>query len=294
MIKNKIALGSAQFGLQYGVANEIGHVSINCVSQIISKARDEGIDTIDTAISYGSSESALGRAGVSGFKVITKLPPLPKFPLKIIEWINSQVELSLDRLKVDKLDGILLHRAEDITSAYSLEYQKALEILKRDNLCSAVGLSIYDPWELEKVWANSNGWLPEIIQAPLNIFDQRLIDSGWLSTLSKNGIRVQVRSVFLQGLLLLDADSRNLYFEPWRRNLDDWLHWCNESGVSRLSAALDIAVNQEGVEKIVVGVDSLQQLKEILAIEQHVEKRNLSSFKIEDAGLIDPRRWNLL
>jgi aryl-alcohol dehydrogenase-like predicted oxidoreductase len=294
MVKNKIALGSAQFGLQYGVANAIGHVSIDCVSQIISKARDEGIDTIDTAISYGSSESALGQAGVCGFKVITKLPPLPKSPVKIIEWVNTQVELSLGRLKIDKLDGVLLHRAEDITGAFSLEYQEALQILRRDNLCSAVGVSIYDPWELEKIWVNSNGWLPEIIQAPLNIFDQRLIDSGWLATLSKNGIRVQIRSVFLQGLLLLDVACRNSYFEPWSQNLDAWVQWCNNNSISRLSAALDFAASQEGVERIVVGVDSLRQLKEILSIEQSVEKRILSSFKIADAGLIDPRRWNLL
>ena len=292
-MKNKIALGSAQFGLQYGVANSVGCVSVESVAQIISKARDEGVDTIDTAIAYGTSESVLGLTGVDGFKVITKLPPLPKYPIKIAEWVNNQVELSLSRLKIDKLDGVLLHRSEDISGISSFEYQEALQILKRDNLCAATGISIYGPSELDKLWVSSSRWIPDIVQAPLNIFDQRLIDSGWISRLSKNGIRFHARSTFLQGLLLLDANIAHPYFDPWREYLDNWSLSCNRRGTSRLAAALDFVLSQPEVEKIVVGVDSMQQLQEILSAEQHKDKYNWSSFKITDSGLIDPRRWNL-
>jgi aryl-alcohol dehydrogenase-like predicted oxidoreductase len=293
-VNNKIALGSAQFGLQYGVANAIGHVPIDCVAQIINKAREEGVDTIDTAISYGSSESVLGLVGVDGFKVITKLPPLPKSPVKVIEWVNKQVELSLSRLRIDKLDGVLLHRPEDITGVSSFEYQEALKILKRDNLCSATGISIYDPLELGRLWLDSNRWMPDIIQAPLNIFDQRLIDSGWLAKLSNSGVRVHVRSTFLQGLLLMDADSIHSYFEPWRVNLDNWILWCARSEISCLAAALDFVSSQSEVEKIVIGVDSLQQLREILSVKQYGGEKVWDSFKNTDPGLIDPRQWNLL
>lgn len=293
-MKNKIALGSAQFGLNYGVANAVGCVLPDSVSEIISNARNQGVDTLDTAISYGNSESILGRVGIGDFKVITKLPPLPTLPVNIIQWVNSQVELSLTRLRIKKLDAVLLHRPEDMTGIHTVEYQEALKILKRDNLCLSTGISIYDPLDLERIWIGSNGWMPDIIQAPLNVFDQRLIDSKWLHKLSINGVRVHVRSVFLQGLLLISANKRNSYFEPWERHLDAWIRWCNATETSCVSAALNFVASQSEVEKMVVGVDSIQQFQEILASECTGRKVVWDRFSIKDAGLIDPRRWNLL
>jgi len=294
MVTNKIALGSAQFGLQYGIANKVGHVPIEHVSEILIKAREEGVDTIDTAIAYGNSENVLGLVGVEGFKVITKLPALPQSSVNIVKWVNSQVEQSLSRLKIEKLEGVLLHRADDITGSCAHQYQEALQLLKRDNLCVATGVSVYDSFDLERIWINSDMWIPDIIQAPLNIFDQRLIDSGWLSKLSQFGVRVHIRSTFLQGLLLMEPEARHSYFDPWKVNLEQWRLWCKSSGLGPLAAALNFVSSQPEVEKLVVGVDSVQQLREILSVEKLTGKNIWDSFKSQDVGLIDPRKWNLL
>ena len=56
----KLALGSAQFGLAYGISNSHGKVSMNEVFRILTLAKSLGINTIDTASAYGNSEDVLG------------------------------------------------------------------------------------------------------------------------------------------------------------------------------------------------------------------------------------------
>ena len=87
----RIALGTAQFGMDYGIANTKGQVTRSEVKEIIQLAESRGIDTIDTAIVYGESEACLGDAGVQGFKVITKLPPLPESCTDVGGWVQEGI-----------------------------------------------------------------------------------------------------------------------------------------------------------------------------------------------------------
>src|SRR5690606_23722629 len=122
-------------------------------------------------------------------------------------------------------------------------YRAGLSDLKTEGLCAAVGVSIYAPAELDAIWSDSSGWKPEIIQGPYNVFDRRLETSGWLDRLADSGVRVHTRSAFLQGLLLLPADKRPIYFAPFAALLDQWRDWCATQHTKPLAAALSFVCN---------------------------------------------------
>ncbi len=286
---SKLALGTAQFGQPYGVANVTGQVSAHVVAQILERAREAGLDTLDTAISYGVSESRLGEAGVRRWRVISKLPPVPEGATGIDEWAEMQLHGSLERLRLSELEALLIHDALELLRPHGSDLVAVLDTLKRRGLIRAAGVSVYAPTDLERVLAV---WRPDIVQAPCNVFDRRLTRSGWLRELSQRKIRVHIRSVFLQGLLLMDRASRPPWFERWAGLLDRWGKWCGENQVSALQAALGFVQALPDVERVIVGVDTCGQLEEILAAERVVlpAPEDLAS---EDPDLIEPRRWKL-
>ncbi|MBA3696902.1 MAG: aldo/keto reductase [Methylotenera sp.] len=289
-----LALGTVQFGLQYGVANSVGKVTQTDGSDILQVAKKIGIDTLDTAIAYGDSEANLGAANIEAFNVITKLPALPQDCISVADWVQVQVNSSLKRLNRTQIDSILLHQSGDVIGQHAVEYQGVLQSLKLQGLCNSIGVSIYAPEELNIIWNHSSGWRPDIIQAPFNILDQRLISSGWLKKLNAEGVRVHTRSVFLQGLLLMSSQNRPAWFNPWTPLLDRWLEWCHNQSITPLKVALNFVCNQSGIEKVVVGVDSAKQLEEIseeLSEECPKPPNDLIS---EDINLINPSRWKLV
>jgi aryl-alcohol dehydrogenase-like predicted oxidoreductase len=286
----RLALGSAQFGLKYGVANVSGQVGQSEVLAILNCAAAAGIDTLDTAIGYGQSEASLGRAGMAGWRVITKLPPLPPDITAVPQWIDDQIGGSLRRLGITQLEAVLLHSSRDLLGAHREAYLRTLMDAKNAGLARALGVSIYDTAELDDLWPI---WRPDIVQAPCNVLDRRLIRSGWLERLSRHGVRVHVRSAFLQGLLLMPPERRPDGFERWRGILDRWTAWCNGCGVSPLQGALAFTQRLNGVELVVVGVDGIQQLEQILALSAVGEPPPPEDMFSEDRNLIDPSRWKV-
>ena len=292
-MSHKLALGTVQFGLQYGVANTSGKVDAKEVSNILQLAKAAGISTLDTAIAYGDSEDCLGQIGVQSWSVITKLPAIPA-DVDVPTWVQTQVTSALKRLRVEKLDALLLHRSNDIVGKYANEYQEALLNLKLQGFCKSVGVSIYSPDELDLIWGHSSGWHPDIIQAPLNVFDQSLINSGWLNKLNAEGVCVHTRSTFLQGLLVMPSKNRPTFFNPWHPLLNRWLEWCQNQSISPLKAALNFVCNHPGIEKVVIGVDSAKQLKEILVQLSADCPKPPSHLMSDDVDLINPSRWKLV
>jgi len=287
----KLALGTVQFGLPYGVANDSGQVPLSEIVTILSRAAAGGMDTLDTAIGYGDAESSLGRAGIAGWRVITKLPALPADMSNIDEWVDAQVVGSLRRLKIDRLEALLLHRPADLLDKHGEKYRLALDRVKAAGVARAVGVSIYDPVELDALWPT---WRPDIVQAPCSVLDRRLIRSGWLANLEHSRTRVHVRSVFLQGLLLMSAAQRPHSFSRWSALLTRWIDWCRECGTQPLQAALTFVKTLSGVERIVVGVDSATQLEEILIAAADATPLPPADLFSDDPELIEPSRWRQL
>lgn len=286
----KLALGTVQFGLAYGVANTQGQVSLPVATQIVQAAQQAGIDTLDTAIAYGNSEACLGQIGVEPFRVISKLPALPSDVTDVATWVVQQVASSLARLQVDRLDGLMLHRPADLLGVHGQALAAALDGVVSSGHAQAVGISIYDPTELDQIWPI---WQPQIIQSPLNVLDQRLISSGWLARLADAGVRVHTRSAFLQGLLLMPTAQRPAYFAPWHAVLTRWDAWCVAQQVSPLQACLSFAQSFAAVERVVFGVDVVEQLNQIVAAAQQPIDTDWSVWAQTDRALIEPSRWQL-
>jgi hypothetical protein len=288
----KIALGTAQFGMDYGVSNSAGQVKVEEAREILEIAKSHKINTIDTAITYGNSESVLGDIGVDSFKVISKLPPFPSDVNSTSVWINDQVKSSLERTKLNSLFGLLLHKSSDLYAQQGIEVLAILSELKDKGLVNKVGVSIYSPEELDALGANINRL--DIVQAPFNVFDRRLESSGWLKKLSMLGVEVHTRSVFLQGLLLLTKEQRNPFFSQWDSHFKSFDNWIANIGQTPLEACLKFVDSCDYINKVIVGVQSTHQLSQILSA---VKKNDLlqvqNSLEVDDEMLINPSNWNL-
>ena len=286
----RLALGTVQFGRAYGVANNDGQVPFEVVDAILERAKRGGIDTLDTAVAYGTSEQVLGRRGVAEWRIVTKLPPLPPDVSDVGGWVSREIAGSLTRLNVSRLQGLMLHRPSDLLGASGAEYRAALYAARDSGAVESLGVSIYSPSELDALWPV---FQPTLVQAPLNVLDRRLIRSNWLERLQAERVRVHTRSAFLQGLLLMPGERRPHYFRPWSHLLDNWTAWCRDAGCSPLRAAIGFPLSQPGVERVVVGVDSVAQLEEILDAAGPGCIAPPDELHSDDLALLEPSRWKL-
>ena len=290
MIK-RLALGTVQFGFSYGIANTNGQVPYKTAKEILYHAKSKGINTLDTAISYGESESYLGDIGVEGWQVITKLPNIPDECTDIVTWVNNQVTKSLSRLKVKSISGLLLHQPDCLLTSNGEMIWESLQTLKKDRLVENIGFSIYDPNELDVIW---NSFFPDIVQVPYNVLDRRLVDSGWLHRMSKAGVKVHVRSIFLQGLLLMNANNRPQKFERWFSVFDAWDSWLQEQELTALQGCLAFVMQDSSIDKIVIGIDNFQQFKEVLSSIDNKVIQFPKFLNTDSIDLINPSYWSSL
>lgn len=287
---NKLALGTVQFGLPYGVTNTVGQPSLVDIRRILEAALKSGIDTLDTARAYGDSERRLGDCNIAGWRVITKLPDRHGAQ-RVSDWAVSCLRQSLAELKTSKVEALLLHRPALLLSADGHELYSTLQSMKETGLVSKIGVSVYGPEELDMLVP---GFGLDLVQLPLNVLDRRFLKSGWLARLADRGIEVHARSCFLQGLLLAEAGKLPDKFSRWAPLWGKWNTWLRESGQSALQACLGFSQSLPEIHRVIVGVDSEQQLQEILAAAQAPSIPPPNDLYSDDQDLINPSRWNLL
>jgi aryl-alcohol dehydrogenase-like predicted oxidoreductase len=289
---SRLALGTAQLGLTYGVANKGSPPTRDEAKAILDLAWASGMDTLDTAVAYGDSELRLGELDVARWRVVSKLPGLPEGRKDIAGWVTASVWASLQRLKIQKLSGLLLHRPLELLEPEGEELYAALSEVKLGGLADKIGVSIYAPEDLDELWPR---FPVDMVQAPFNVIDQRLATSGWLGRLKMLGVEVHARSVFLQGVLLMDATRRPEYFRRWTPLWNRWKDWLETHHLSALEAALSFVVARSEVDRIIVGVEERSQLEAILGAygQAWPESETCSPVCSEDRGLVDPTRWVL-
>lgn len=287
----KFALGTVQFGLDYGVANECGRVSKQEAGRILQRAKACGITTLDTAIAYGDSELVLGQLGIDKWKTITKLPPVPKDCDDVSQWVNREIRKSMQRLRVSQLHGVLLHQPAQLLDYGGATIYKALQNLKNQGLSQKIGVSVYSPAELDLLVEK---FPTDIVQAPLNIFDRRLVESNWASRLHDYGVEIHTRSTFLQGLLLLPPNRRPEKFDRWAAVWNVWDRWLASEGITPLQACVRYVTKLVDIDYVLVGVDSANQLNEILEAAEG-DLNGLPELDcLRDARLLNPYSWNSL
>jgi aryl-alcohol dehydrogenase-like predicted oxidoreductase len=287
-MSNRLALGTAQFGLAYGISNKIGQVAKDSAAGILDAAWCAGVRTLDTAIAYGESEQRLGDVGVEQWRVVTKLPGMPSGTIPS-DWVFNSVEASLRRLRVPRLRGLLLHQPDLLLQVFGGEIYRALQYLKDAGKVEKIGISIYSPEDLDAILPH---YPMDIVQGPFNVLDRRLRETGWLEKLQKAGVEVHVRSAFLQGLLLMSDEERPKKFRRWEPLFGQWRSWLNDAGVSPLRACLGYALAQPEVDCVVVGVESQAQMNEILSVASEPTIMPPEKFQCNDTDLINPSRWN--
>ena len=288
---NRLALGTVQFGLPYGIANQSGQVSRTEANDMLQLALANSIDTLDTAIAYGDSETCLGEVGTQGFKVVTKLPALPDNCADVSTWVQQQVSMSLSRLSVGNVYGLLLHRSEQLLGSNCLELYQALQALKDNGQVQKIGISIYSPTELDALIPR---YRFDLVQAPFNLVDQRLYRTGWMQRLKDEDVEIHTRSAFLQGLLLMSQADMPDKFLAWSGLWHTWYRWMLEKEVSAVQACLAFPLSFPEIDRVVVGADSQSQLEQIVSAANKLLEADLPDLQCDDENLINPANWNLL
>jgi aryl-alcohol dehydrogenase-like predicted oxidoreductase len=285
----RLAIGTVQFGLPYGVANTRGQVPPEDVAAILSEARAAGCDTVDTAMAYGEAETVLGAVGVDGWRVVTKLPPVPQDERDVTGWARRAMEQSLTRLRLGSVHGLLLHRPQEIFGPHGAALIAALDAIRAGGLAAHAGVSIWSPGELANLLQAFDF---SLVQAPFNHFDRRLITSGWLAKLRDRRIELHVRSIFLQGLLLLPTEARPAAFTRWAPLFDARDQWLQSVSLSAVDAAVGDALAHAEIDRVVVGVETLEQWRQVQAAAASSRLCvSPAALGTEDDELINPARW---
>ncbi len=289
MTHRRLALGTVQFGMAYGVANATGRMSLDAAAEIVATAREAGLDTLDTAVAYGESEQRLGEIGVAGWRIVSKLPPMPDAITDVGPWVRESILGSLARLRVDRLDALLLHAPRQLLDHPQGDaIYRGLDDAKRDGLVGKIGASVYTPDELATLRAR---YAFDIVQVPFSVVDRRFLTSGTFDTLVAAGVEVHVRSIFLQGLLLMQPAQRPPRFERWQSLWERWERWLAAEGCTALDACVQYAKATTAIDRIVVGVDTVHHLREILRAAAHAPVTPPADLACDDEALVNPATW---
>lgn len=239
----RLVLGTAQFGLPYGIANKSGQVGSAEGRDIVKRAWDAGVDAADTAITYGNAESLLGEIGIVDWRVISKLPEVPK-GVDISIWVRRLIHESLVRLNVPSLYGLLLHQPNALHGPHGNQIYAAMLHAKNEGLVKKIGISAYGPDDIEPLIKR---FRLDLVQAPLSVVDRRVMTSGCVDRMCDAGIEFHARSVFLQGLLLMTESQRPTSFARWSKLWEAWHGWLNDVGLTPLQACLAFVASAHGV-----------------------------------------------
>jgi aryl-alcohol dehydrogenase-like predicted oxidoreductase len=285
---SRLVIGTAQFGSPYGISNQRGQVDVSEVKSILELTWKSGIRTIDTASSYGNSEEVLGLLASAEFQIIGKLKSLPATCESVGTWVCDQLQSSLQNLKRSSIYALLVHNPADLSGAQGEELFESLLVLKENGIVEKLGISIYSPTELDSLIPRFEF---DIVQTPLNVLDNSIHSSGWLSKLSDMGVSVHARSVFLQGLLLQKSSDRSQTFSKWKTILGGYDSWVQSLGVTSLQACLAHVMSYEQVSNIVFGVTSRAELCEIISSLPTDPIRAPANLYSTDVELVNPMNW---
>jgi aryl-alcohol dehydrogenase-like predicted oxidoreductase len=281
---NKIALGTVQFGIDYGINNSSGQVGEGEVQEILRYCVQNNIDTLDTAYAYGNSEIILGKLGVERFKIISKLPACET------EDVHYYFEKSMHRLKREQIYAYLLHNFSIYKRDKSIWGK--LSKLKEDKKVLKIGISLYSPAELTELW--DDGISLDIVQIPYNLFDRRFEELFPL--IKSQNIEIHTRSTFLQGLFFKTLDSLPKHFETIKPKICQLHEISTKKGMSVNEICLAFVLKNEFIDTVVIGVDSLNQLEANVKTLQKIELSEFNSMEFdflqeEDINIINPSLW---
>ena len=284
---SKLAIGTAQFGLDYGISNRDGIVKPETVRRILKCALDSNVGLIDTASAYGSSEVVLGSVlsdfDDSAFQIISKCS------LTVDKSVQEQLDETLMHLNRDKIYGYLGHSV--IGMDQNAELLSNLFELKTKGKIEKIGITVYYPEDVEVLLSSS--FSLDIVQLPYSIFDRRF--EYLFPELRKRNIEIHVRSVFLQGLFFLESAHLNPHFNPVRKKMKSLHLLAQHVGVSIAQILLAFVLRNPMLDHVVVGVTSVAEFEELKQANEIPLSADVLSellnYKVDDNKILIPMNW---
>ena len=277
----RLGLGTVQFGQAYGISNRRGQVPMEEARAILARAERAGIGLIDTAANYGEAEYVLSQLDKGKLRIVTKTMGAAHGVDAVVARVRQSVK------SLGRVDLLLVHGASDLAGDNGRLLWRALHVLKDDGEIGGLGISAYvadDPVRLAEQFR------PDAMQLPFSLLDQRLLQDGSLRKLQALGVEIHARSLFLQGLLFMDAPPDNLtYAAPMLARIKTQIQ---RAGSTPLAAALGFVLSRPEVNVAVVGVNAARQLDEILAaISMPLPDLDWADCALGDARILTPSLW---
>jgi len=293
---DKIAIGTTKLGMPYGVLNPKQVVETQ-VHQLLNKAGELGFNCFDTAPSYGNAEKLLGKYVLPELRklIITKVAKVPTSTIdqESILAIEDRFQQSLQNMQTQSCYGLLVHDVQDLYKAGAEILVDWMLTLKEKGRVNKIGVSVYTPQEAEELFARFDF---DLVQLPYNIFDQRFSSSGTIEQLSKQGVEIHARSLFLKGFLLKSHTDDLALAEVLSDTLiDHHANFCKvlkQQKISAYEACLSFAKAQQVIDRWVVGVSSKDQLQQLVQTKQDpVSNIDFKAWAFNDYAALDPRQW---
>ncbi len=282
----RIALGTVQFGLAYGISNQSGRTPLKEVAAILDYARTAGIAMLDTAAAYGDAEAVLAKldARARGFSIISKTARLAQG----LEAVLARARDSVQRLG-RPLEALLVHSAGDLALPDGPALWQGLQELKARGEVLRTGISAY---AADTVLDLARRFQPDLMQVPVSVVDQRLHRDGTLSALAAQGVEIHARSLFHQGLIFVDPAHLPPKLAEKRAEVEALQGRIAASGLNPLALALAFACSVPAIAVAVVGVTRQSELQAIVAAAQAPQPDgDFAGYAIDDPLLLDPTRW---
>jgi aryl-alcohol dehydrogenase-like predicted oxidoreductase len=279
--RKKIIIGTANFTQKYGQG--LIQINDNETKKIFNLAKEKKIYEIDTAEAYLKNNKIFQNIDKK-FQFSTKI--LPDKRWLSLEFCQHNLENHFKSLNTQKVKTLFFHDTKILYSRYGLKIFKNLEVLKKNKFFKKIGLSIYDTECLNYLVSKYNF---DVVQIPYNILDKRIITSGWLNKLKDKKIETQIRSIFLQGLLVNQSVYKKKYFIKYHNFFLNWFIWLKNNNISPIDYCLSDLFHHD-FDKIVIGINNVKNFKEIINFKK-IKKNNMIDLKLNDLKVIDPRKW---
>ena len=280
----KIALGTVQWGLDYGIANKSGVPLDEELKSILDFAKQIKVNMFDTAIQYGNAEERIGKLLNKGNKIVTKIGGFTKS-----NDVNYQIMSSLKRLKKKTLYGCLFHSYNEL--AQNPNFWTQLNEIKKKGTIEKIGYSIYEPKELEHLLMMK--MKPDLVQIPYNILNRKF--EPYLEKLKSLNTEIHVRSIFLQGLLFKPLFKIPLQLYSLKPALREINELCESLGLTKLELLLGFVLNNPNIDFVVVGVETKNQLEEIFKAQEgdiiKAKRNKIRAIYVKDNKLLNPNNW---
>ena len=281
----KIILGTAQSISGYGVTNTKETVDMH---KLLNSFYILGGRDIDTAPDYANAEKIIG-VDSNLFNVTTKIPSIHDLSKKdYIQQASDSIKKSMNNLKLSSIDNLLIHDVGSFIENFNDDVRKFIESLKDNGVIKNFGASVYSPKELEQLM---NLISIDLVQFPLNPFNQVFISQNFLKKLNLQGISTYARSIYMQGLLVTEKYKSIPYFNKWSRNFESWFEFCRVQEISSPQACLAFIDSIDFLDGYVVGVTSPEELSELYHDRSVLKGGQFNQFAVNEGGLIDPRKW---